>query len=231
MMVVRMMSTVQSLRGATADASNLPNDVCRVLLVDDHSLILETMSVALADKSGPNALRLETAHTVDAALQKIASDGPYDAVLLDYQVPGMAGLDGLKSLIAANGGKVILFSGVATPRVVERAMEMGASGYIPKTLQLKTLRHAIQFVAEGEVFLPVEFMRNRVATGENDLGLKPREMRVLRLLCQGLQNKEIGGELNLEETIVKLDLRSICRKLGVKNRTQAVIEARKLGLF
>lgn len=225
------MNTAQSVRGAPGDASKLPNDVCRVLLVDDHSLILETMSVALGDVSGPNPLMLETANTVDAALQQIASCGRYDAVLLDYQVPGMAGLDGLKSLIAANGGKVILFSGVATPRVVERAMEMGASGYIPKTLQLKTLRHAIQFVADGEVFLPVEFMRNRVATGANDLGLKPREMRVLGLLCQGLQNKEIGGELNLEETIVKLDLRSICRKLGAKNRTQAVIEARKLGLF
>lgn len=225
------MNTAKISDFAHHDANDSPADLCRVLIIDDHTLILETMSVALTDVSGRKRMVVATAKTVDAALQKIESSGRYDVVLLDYQVPGMAGLDGMKSVITANGGKVVLFSGVATPRVIDRAMELGACGYIPKTMQIKTLRHAIEFVADGEIFLPVEFIRNRAMTGVNDLGLKPREMRVLDLLCKGFQNKEIGGELNLEETTVKLDLRSICRKLGAKNRTQAVIEARKLGLF
>jgi DNA-binding NarL/FixJ family response regulator len=202
----------------------------RVLLVDDHSLILESMSVALRCTQGPQPLEVDTAITVDAALRKIEMHGAYDVVLLDYQVPGMQGLEGLRTLIGSNGGSVVLFSGVASRQVVEKAIEFGASGYIPKTLQLKTVRLAIQFVANGEVFLPVEFMRDAATATTASLGLKSRETRVLGLLCQGLQNKEIARELDLEETIVKLDVKSICRKLGARNRTQAVIEAGKLGL-
>jgi two-component system, NarL family, nitrate/nitrite response regulator NarL len=225
--------TKTSLRAGAdrAQTQDPLSEVCRVLLVDDHSLILEVMSVALQDKSTSFPLELETATTVEAALQKIELRGPYDVVLLDYQVPGMSGLDGLRAVISSNGGSVVLFSGNVSRQIVEQAMEIGASGYIPKTLQLKTLRHAIQFVANGEVFLPAEYMRNPANAATANLGLKPRETRVLGFLCQGLQNKQIGRELDLEETIVKLDVKSICRKLGVRNRTQAVIEAGKLGLY
>jgi two-component system, NarL family, nitrate/nitrite response regulator NarL len=198
----------------------------RVLLVDDHSLICETIALALTDED----LTLVTARTINEAEQKIDAEGRFDVVLLDYDVPGMQGLKGLRNLASQNKGAVVLFSGVASRLVVERALDAGASGFIPKTLPLRTLKHAIRFIADGETFLPADYMR-RTSQGDGDeLGLKPREMQVLAFLCEGLQNKEIGRQMGVEETIVKLDVKSICRKLGAKNRTQAVIEARNRGL-
>jgi two-component system nitrate/nitrite response regulator NarL len=209
------------------EVSNDPRGT-RVLLVDDHSLICETLMVALG---ADPALDLETASSVDGAHECIAKHGRYDVILLDYEVPGMNGLDGLRKLIAANSGSVALFSGVASRTVVERALDVGASGFIPKTLPLKTLKHAIRFISDGETFVPADFTRQAGWNQGETVGLKPREMKVLGYLCEGLQNKEIGREMDLAETIVKLDVKSICRKLGAKNRTQAVIEARKQGLF
>ena len=214
--------SAQAARQANSD------DLLKVLVVDDHLLVAETIVSALSADQG---FSTDTAEDVDTAVAKVQKEGPYGAVLLDYDVPGMDSLAGLQRLIEANGGRVVLFSGVVNWVMVERAIDKGASGFIPKTLPLKTLGHAIRFVAEGEMYLPADYLR-RVSRGEDgNFGLKPREMRVLAFLCQGLQNKEIGRELGIEEVIVKMDVKSICRKLDARNRTQAVIAARKHGIF
>lgn len=200
----------------------------RVLVVDDHTLLVETVVASLKGEFG---FAVDAAGDVDTALAKIARDGPFDAILLDYDVPGMNALDGLRRLKAANDGRVVLFSGVVNRTTVDLALDQGAGGFIPKTLPLRTLGHAIRLVADGEVFLPAEFIRRTNAGDGTDFGLKPRELRVLALLCEGLQNKEIGRELGLEEVIVKMDVKSICRKLDVRNRTQAVIAALRQGLL
>lgn len=203
-------------------------DTLKVLVADDHLLVAETVVTALTSEHG---FKVETAPDVDAAVAMVQNSGPYDAILLDYDLPGMNSLDGLRRLMQANNGRVALFSGVVNWSIVDHAIEKGASGFIPKTVPLKTLGHAIRFIADGEVYLPAEYMR-RVRQGEDGgFGLKPRELRVLSFLCEGLQNKEIGRELGIEEMIVKMDVKSICRKLGARNRTQAVIVARKVGLF
>jgi two-component system, NarL family, nitrate/nitrite response regulator NarL len=207
-------------------AETAPGRVLRVLLVNDHALICETMSLALTCAD----LTLDTVGTVALAQARIADSGRFDVILLDYDVPGMDGLTGLRTLAQMNQGGVVLFSGIANRLVVERALDAGASGFIPKTLPLRTVRHAIRFIADGETFLPVEYIRRAGQNEGAELGLKPREIRVLTLLCEGLQNKEIGREMSVEETIVKLDVKSICRKLGARNRTQAVIEARNRGI-
>jgi two-component system, NarL family, nitrate/nitrite response regulator NarL len=207
-------------------ADTNPRQAIRVLLVDDHTLICETITLALTSDD----LVLDSVGSVALAETMIAETGRFDVVLLDYDVPGMDGLAGLRSLAELNKGGVVLFSGVVNRLVVERALDAGASGFIPKTLPLRTVRHAIRFIADGETFLPFDYIRN---AGQNDgaeLGLKMREMKVLTLLCEGLPNKEIGREMGIEETIVKLDVKTLCRKLGAKNRTQAVIEARNRGL-
>jgi DNA-binding NarL/FixJ family response regulator len=198
----------------------------RVLIVDDHLLLSETLAVVLQKTGG---FEVETVPDLEAALARIASTGRYDAVLLDYDVPGMNRLDGLARAVAANDGSVALFSGVATWSVVERAIELGAAGFIPKTLPVRTLGHAIRFIMDGEIYLPSEFML-RKPQDDNPFDMKPREIRTLALLCEGKQNKEIGAEIGVEETTVKSDVKSICRKIGVRNRTEAVIKALKLGL-
>ncbi|TVR43488.1 MAG: DNA-binding response regulator [Rhodobacteraceae bacterium] len=131
----------------------------------------------------------------------------------------------------ANDGPVVLFSGVVKRTTVEMALDQGASGFVPKTLGLRALGHALQLVADGEVFLPAEFIRYANTPDTADFTLKPRELRVLALLGQGMQNKKIGLELGLEEVIVKMDVKSICRKLKAENRTQAVITAMRHGLI
>ena len=203
-------------------------EAIRVLVVDDHTLLVETVIASLSAEFG---FAVDAAGDVDAALAMIARHGAFDAVLLDYDVPGMNALEGLRRLKEANGGRVVLFSGIVNRTTVELALDQGAAGFVPKTLPLRTLGHAIRLVADGEVFLPAEFIRPTTARDGADFGLKPRELRVLSLLCEGLQNKEIGRELGLEEVIVKMDVKSICRKLDVRNRTQAVIAAMKHGLL
>ncbi|PZX45717.1 LuxR family two component transcriptional regulator [Roseinatronobacter thiooxidans] len=214
----------------TTSARNItePSGALQLLVVDDHSLICETLSAALDSEDG---LHAESVSSVDAAFDRISENGRFDIILLDYDVPGMDGLNGLRRLIDANKGAVALFSGVANRMVVERAIDAGASGFIPKTLPFRTLKHAVRLIAEGELYLPGEFMRRVPDEQSTDLGLKPRELRVLGFLCEGMQNKEIGREIGVEETIIKMDVKSICRKMGARNRTQVVIEAMKRGVF
>ena len=199
----------------------------RVLIVDDHTLVSETLIAALKVQDGMEGLAVRS---IDDACDEISRNGHYDAVLLDYDVPGMDNLNGLQRLLETNGGKVALFSGVAGWAIVERAIDAGALGFIPKTSSIKTVGHAISFIADGELYLPSDLMLRRSRDDQSELGLKPRENRVLALLCEGMPNKEIGRIVGIEETTVKMDVKSICRKLGVQNRTQAVITALKKGL-
>lgn len=203
---------------------SLPIDV---LIVDDHLLVSETMAVGLQHAEG---FEVETATDLPEAIAKIGDRGSYRVVLLDYNLPGVNGLEALSRMVELNGGGVALFSGVAGLAMVPRAIEQGAAGFIPKSLPMKMLGQAVRFIADGGVYVPYEYMR-RLSQGDgNSAGLKEREMRVLSFLCEGMPNKAIGRELGIDEIIVKMDVKAICRKLGVRNRTQAVLEARKRGL-
>lgn len=198
-----------------------------VLVVDDHLLIAETLVAALTAQQN---FEVEVAKDVGTAIQMVQQAGPYDVILLDYDVPGMDSLKGMHRLIEANGSGVALFSGVVSFTNVERAMAQGACGFLPKTLPLAVLSHAIRIIAAGETYLPAEWLQWVRKGDDADFGLKSREMKVLTLLCEGLQNKEIGHKLNMTEVVVKMDVKAICRKLGVRNRTQAVIAAHKHGI-
>ena len=198
-----------------------------VLIVDDHVLLSQTIS-SILEKDGDCSV--DVALNLDEALKKITDRGRYDVVLFDYQLPGAIGLQGLRQVIELNQGGTALFSGVAGLSIAQAAMEQGASGFIPKSIQIKTLLHAINSIASGELYFPTEYLL-RLSNGDSpSFGLKPRELRVLAYLSEGLQNKEIGREVGIEEVIVKMDVKSICRKLGVRNRTEAALAARKLGL-
>jgi DNA-binding NarL/FixJ family response regulator len=196
----------------------------KVLVVDDHLLLAETVVAALED------FEVEAVQDVDKALARIAETGRYDVIMLDYALPGMKGLNGLRQLLDANTDGVALFSGVARWPIITRALELGAKGFIPKTLPLRTVENAIRLIADGDAYLPLEYLRQAARGDDNDALLKPREKQVLSFLCEGQQNKEIARELGISEVIVKMDVKSLCRKLGVRNRTEAALLARRDGL-
>ncbi len=213
------------------DFRNKVVPLMRILLADDHDMVRETISAYLMSEGGAEVM---TTIDLPSALEQIEAEGPFDLVLLDYNMPGMMGLEGLTRALTANGGKGVgILSGSAPARTAQEALDAGAIGFIPKTMGAQSLLNAVRFMCAGEVYMPVALMREQSAANEHPLAkkLSPREMEVLGGLSRGLSNKEIARELDLQEVTIKLHVRTLCRKLDAKNRTQAALIAKEAGLF
>jgi DNA-binding NarL/FixJ family response regulator len=203
----------------------------RVLIADDHDLLRDTLIAFLGAEEG---IELGSAATFEEAVQRIKEDAPYNLVLLDYKMPGMNGLDGLQQAIALEGGqRVALISGQATKEIAEKALALGAAGFVPKTLPAKSLVNAVRFMAMGEQYAPIDFMTapDEVEVHPIAQKLSTREMQVLKGVTAGKSNKEIARDLDLTEPTIKLHMKTLYRKLEVNNRTQAAIVARDAELF
>ena len=194
----------------------------RILIADDHDLVRDTIAIFLESEG---MSEIKTVENLDAAVAAVRENGAYDLVLLDYNMPGMDGLNGLRRMKEVNEDKpVAILSGSANPSIAKEAIASGAAGFVPKTLGARSMVSAIRFMAVGEVFLPYEFMQQ---TEEKTVGnLTERETEVLRGLSEGKSNKEIARDLDLQEVTIKLHVKTLCRKLGAKNRTQAAMIAR-----
>jgi two-component system, NarL family, nitrate/nitrite response regulator NarL len=194
----------------------------KILLADDHDLVRDTLAAFLEVEPD---LGVRTAANLTDALAIVAEEGGFDLVLLDYTMPGMDGLTGLTKMIAANKGKpVAILSGTADRNIAEQAIKAGAVGFVPKTLAAKSIVSAVKFMASGEVFAPFGFMHREEVDGNS--AITKRERDVLVGLVAGKSNKEIAIDLDLQEVTIKLHVKTLCRKLGAKNRTQAAMIAR-----
>lgn len=201
-----------------------------ILIADDHDLVRETIAAYL---SGEGSV-VTTAPDLPQALSAIDSNGPFDVVLLDFEMPGMNGLDGLSQTREANEMKPVgILSGTATRKLADEALACGASGFLPKTLPAKSLLNAVRFMAAGEIFAPVAFMSQpeEAPAHRFDTLLSPREKEVLLGLCKGASNKEIARDMDLREVTVKLHVKNLCRKLEARNRTHAAIIAQTSGFL
>jgi two-component system, NarL family, nitrate/nitrite response regulator NarL len=197
-------------------------NVMKILLADDHDLVRDTLAAFLEIESD---ISVRTAANLADALQIVDAEGAFDLVILDYTMPGMEGLSGLNQMIAANGAKpVAILSGTADRSVAEQAIKAGAVGFVPKTLAAKSIVSAIKFMASGEVFAPFGFMHKEEVDAQS--AITKRERDVLIGLTAGKSNKEIAIDLQLQEVTIKLHVKTLCRKLGAKNRTQAAMIAR-----
>ena len=200
-----------------------------ILIADDHELLRDVLRSYLEAEGG---FSVETVADLPQALDRIAATTQaFDLVVLDYGMPGMDGYRGLEQAIAANGGRpVALMSGLAPAGVSEKVLAVGAAGYLAKTLPARSLVNAIRFMAAGEVYMPLDLYRPSREVQASPSGLSPRELQVLTGLCAGHANKEIARDLNLREPTIKLHVKTICRKLDAKNRTQAAMIARERAL-
>ena len=200
----------------------------KILIADDHDLVRDTL-VAFVEASGE--IRTSTAPDLETACALVTSDGPFDLVLLDLNMPGMNGLDGLERALELDGSpRVALISGQASREIAERALDCGAAGFVPKTLPAKSLVNAIKFMAMGEKYAPVDFMTAEPDNRQHPMAasLTDREMQVLRGLTEGKSNKEIARALGLGLGTIKVHVAALLRILDVPNRSGAAAAGARL---
>ena len=208
-------------------------DNVRVLIADDHPLILGALRQAVSG-AVPGAAILEAAD-FESMASTLEAHPDTDLVLLDLSMPGVRGFSGLLYLRAERPSlPVIVVSGNEDRAVMRHCLEFGAAAYLPKSLDVNTMRTAIRAVLDGGQWAPPDLdvvaATNKEASAlvRRLSSLTPQQVRVLMMLSQGLLNKQIAYELSVSEATVKAHVSAILQKLGVESRTQAVILAAKI---
>ncbi len=174
---------------------------------------------------------------MNSAAAQLVAHPDIDLILLDLNMPGVHGFSGLIYLRAQFGSiPVIVVSGSEERTVIRRCVDFGAAGFIPKTLDVESMRSAIATVLKGGTWTPADVdLTSPMDKDTSDIirrmaSLTPQQVRVLMMLSEGLLNKQIAYELTVSEATVKAHVSAILTKLGVESRTQAVILASKIEL-
>ncbi len=211
----------------------------RLLLIDDHALFAQSLQFLLSELDP--AISCVTAGSVAQALQ---AEGPFDLVLLDFNLPDTAGFAGLHALRGALlGVPVALLSGEEDVAVIRAAISEGAMGFIPKSSSPQVLMAALRLILAGGAYLPPHAIASGLPTSAANpqgtpvagaaprlAGLSGRQLEVLLKAVQGKPNKVIARELDLAEGTIKAHLSTAFRLIGVANRTEAVFRAAQMGL-
>lgn len=221
------------------------DDSLKILIADDHSLVREGLKLALHELTDSSAmLEAATAEEVQAVL---AANPDTGLVILDLHMPGAHELELLTTLCDTYPDlPVVVLSASESPRIMQRAIDRGAAGFIPKSAASQVLIGALQLVLAGGVYIPPAMIGTpeteapqAMATGDvagttprRAAALRPeltdRQIDVLALLSEGDSNKTIAKKLGLSEHTIKIHLSAIFRTLGVRNRTEAAIAFREL---
>lgn len=197
-----------------------------ILVADDHPMCATALGMA--------------AHAVDPAITKqcvttlfeaegLVRQRHFDLVLLDLMLPDVQGFAGLALMRSVRPSMPIaIVSGREEPAVVAQARALGAQGFIPKSSSIEQMIDAIRTLLSGQDWLPLRIEEleqddRRIDLAERMGTLSIAQLRVLRAIANGHQNKQIAYDLQLAEPTVKSHLSAIFRKLGVNNRTQAVL--------
>jgi DNA-binding NarL/FixJ family response regulator len=207
----------------------------RLVIADDHPLFRGALREAVAGLFAQ--VEIGEAGSFDDVAKLLERGGEVDLILLDLSMPGVRGFSGLMYLRAQYPSvPIVVVSANDDPAVIRRCMDLGTSGFIPKTLGIEEMRNAIKRVLEGGVWTPPDVELGAGADADTaDLltrltSLTPQQVRVLMMLSEGLLNKQIAYELGVSEATVKAHVSAILQKLGVESRTQAVIAAAKIEL-
>jgi len=210
-------------------------ELSQVLIIDDHPLFREALSAAVS--LAYPTVRSREVSDVDNAIKVLESDRDFDIALLDLNIPGVHGFEGLLRLRTLYPRlPVLVVSGLENEQIVEESVTYGAAGFLPKSLGREVLATAVDTIMAGGVYMPEglasasesEIRAANAQIIERLLSLTPQQLRVLFMLREGLLNKQIAYELDVGATTVKKHVSEILRKLNVHSRTQAVIEVSKL---
>lgn len=206
----------------------------KFVVADDHPLFRGALREALVGVAEGSSV-LE-AGDFDSVKSLIAENDDADLVLLDLTMPGASGLSGLVALRGLHASMpMIVVSAHDNPETIRRALELGASGFIPKSASMEEIRAAVSTVLSGEIYMPDGIELGTEADPEiSDLiqrlqTLTPQQTRVLGMMGEGMLNKQIAYELQVSEATIKAHVSAVLQKLGVDSRTQAVIKLSRIG--
>ena len=201
----------------------------KVLIVDDHAIVRRGVR-EIAEGIPEVALVNETGSGEQAL--KMMSSCDYDILLLDISMPGESGLEILQQVKKnSRNTRVIMLSMHSDEHYVIRALKSGASGYVTKDNTPEELEEAVMTVWQGEKYLSSDIGDSLPEDIESypEVKFSNRESQVVRMLAKGMNDKDIAKSLEISEKTVQIYTSSIYRKLGTKNRTEAVVKAMKLG--
>lgn len=213
----------------------------KYLIVDDHALVAGALTLLLEDRD-PEA-DVHTAATADAALELVDREGDADLLILDLSLPGVTGTELMEEIVRRQPMlKILVVSGLADQESIMRVLQLGAAGFVPKSLDTELLSSAIDFVLEGGVYIPSKLLTESQKDGfftrtaarlkapeSAPPHLTDRQLDVLAQLAKGAPIKRICRELDLSEGTVKTHVAAIYRSFGASNRTEALIAARRAG--
>ncbi|MEH6726537.1 MAG: response regulator transcription factor [Hyphomicrobiales bacterium] len=204
-----------------------------IIIADDHPLFRGALRHAVEGLF--SGATIHEAGTLDEVTAGLDGHPETDLILFDLSMPGARGFSGLIFLRAQYPAvPLIVVSGKEDPLTIRHCMELGASGYIPKSMGIEVIRQAIDSVLVGDIWLPEGYDPDAPIDDEtaNMLArlstLTPQQVRVLMMLSEGLLNKQIAYELSVSEATIKAHVSAILQKLNVDSRTQAVIAAAKI---
>lgn len=213
----------------------------KYLIVDDHALVAGALTLLLEDRD-PEA-DVHTAATADAALELVDREGDADLLILDLSLPGVTGTELMEEIVRRQPMlKILVVSGLADQESIMRVLQLGAAGFVPKSLDTELLSSAIDFVLKGGVYIPLKLLTESQKDGfftrtaarlkapeSAPPHLTDRQLDVLAQLAKGAPIKRICRELDLSEGTVKTHVAAIYRSFGASNRTEALIAARRAG--
>ncbi|HVM12156.1 MAG TPA: response regulator transcription factor [Actinomycetota bacterium] len=203
-----------------------------VVVADDHSMVRQGLRRTLEET--PDIEVVGEASTGAQAVDVVARTSP-DMVLLDVRMPDMDGIEATGEITSRFPGvNVVMLTGSDDRRLVLAAVRAGARGYILKTREAETLAGTLRLVAEGNLVIDPEVaaaVGEELAGGAPAHGLTDREMEILKLVADGLTNREIGARLYVSADTVKTHLEHVFQKLGASDRTAAVAQALRRGLI
>ncbi len=212
-----------------------------ILIVDDHSLFADGLSHIVRKLSDDT--RITAVCSVDDAINKLSEATDYDLVMLDINMPAMDGLTLLQRLHADDSCiPIVIISSETRAGIIQRALALGAMGFIPKSHRAEEMLEAINSILEGSMYVPKDIQRqlDRLPTDSQaqdingrlqQCGISKRQHQTLMLVAQGLSNQQIATTLNRSEHTIKSHVSALLQILGASNRTECVILARQQQLI